>query len=339
MPPYCLWHRVSGGSCHRSQLIRRQNYLKQPTAKVTLSYQTGSGASENTREAYVTKEVPEDGSDLECEVATLYTATATFEHAEGYTYEFTDHHHFPYMQLVDNEDNSEVIRACDNQLYNVQLYGRTFYKDGKWNTLCLPFNVSDEQIEDENHPLYKAEIRALETANFDKGILTLTFSEPITNGILAGRPYIVRWPISSSESARMPNLTDPIFKKETVSSGTPATYGSDAVDFVGIYNPYVIDGEDKTILYLGANNTLYYPNAAMTIGACRAYFKLKGITVGDLQQAPVLNFGDEGTTTLNSLSLGEGRGDAWFTLDGRRLSGKPSQSGVYLNNGKKIVIK
>lgn len=311
----------------------------EPTAKVTLSYQTGSGASEKTLNAGVTKEVPTEGSELDKEVATLYTATATFDHAEGCTYEFTDHHHFPFLQLTNNEDNSEAIRACDNQLYNVQLYGRTFYKDGNWNTLCLPFNVSDEQIDDKNHPLYKAEIRALETATFDKGILTLTFSEPITNGILTGRPYIVRWPISSSESAGMPNLTDPIFKKVTVSSGTPATYSYDAVDFVGIYNPYVIDGEDKTILYLGANNTLYYPNDAMTIGACRAYFKLKGITAGDLQQAPVLNFGDEGTTTLNSLSLGEGRGDAWFTLDGRRLSGKPSQSGVYLNNGKKIVIK
>lgn len=311
----------------------------EPTATLTLKYQT-DGSSTDPIPADITPEVPEGGSELECEVATLYTATATFEHVKGYsTYEFTDHHHFPYMQLVDNEDNSEAIRACDNQLYNVQLYGRKFYKDGNWNTLCLPFNVSKEQIAETSHPLNGAEIRTLESATFDKGILTLTFSKPITNGILAGKPYIVRWPISSSESAGMPDLTDPIFKKVTVSSGTPATYSYDAVDFVGIYNPYVIDGEDRTILYLGANNTLYYPNDAMTIGACRAYFKLKGITAGDLQQAPVLNFGDEGTTTLNSLSLGEGRGDAWFTLDGRRLSGKPSHSGVYLNNGKKIVIK
>lgn len=309
----------------------------EPTATLTLKNQTVENSTDPIT-AVITKEVPKDGSELEREVATLYTATATFKHAEDYTYEFTDHHHFPYMQLVDNEDNSEAIRACDKQLYNVQLYGRTFYKDGKWNTLCLPFNVSDDQIEEESHPLYGAEIRTLERATFDSGILTLNFSDPVS-AIVAGRPYIVRWPISSSESAGAPDLMDPIFKKVIISSGTPSTYSYDAVDFVGIYNPYVIDGEDRTILYLGADNTLYYPNDAMTIGACRAYFKLKGITVGDLQQAPVLNFGDEGTTTLNSLSLGEGRGDAWFTLDGRRLSGKPSHSGVYLNNGKKIVIK
>ena len=29
----------------------------------------------------------------------------------------------------------------------------------------------------------------------------------------------------------------------------------------------------------------------------------------------------------------------WFTLDGRRLNGKPSEKGVYINNGIKIIIK
>ena len=31
--------------------------------------------------------------------------------------------------------------------------------------------------------------------------------------------------------------------------------------------------------------------------------------------------------------------DAWYTLDGRRLNGKPAQKGVYINNGKKIIVK
>ena len=30
---------------------------------------------------------------------------------------------------------------------------------------------------------------------------------------------------------------------------------------------------------------------------------------------------------------------AWYTLDGRRLADKPAQSGVYINNGKKVMIK
>lgn len=31
--------------------------------------------------------------------------------------------------------------------------------------------------------------------------------------------------------------------------------------------------------------------------------------------------------------------EAWYTLDGVRLSGKPSKSGLYINNGRKVIIK
>ena len=30
---------------------------------------------------------------------------------------------------------------------------------------------------------------------------------------------------------------------------------------------------------------------------------------------------------------------SWFTLDGRRLSGMPRQCGIYINNGRKVVIR
>lgn len=31
--------------------------------------------------------------------------------------------------------------------------------------------------------------------------------------------------------------------------------------------------------------------------------------------------------------------DAWYTIDGRRLSGKPTQKGLYIVNGRKVVVK
>jgi hypothetical protein len=31
--------------------------------------------------------------------------------------------------------------------------------------------------------------------------------------------------------------------------------------------------------------------------------------------------------------------DAWYSLDGRRIVGKPSTKGVYINNGNKVIIK
>ena len=31
--------------------------------------------------------------------------------------------------------------------------------------------------------------------------------------------------------------------------------------------------------------------------------------------------------------------NVWYTLDGRELSGKPAQKGVYIHNGRKEVVK
>jgi hypothetical protein len=31
--------------------------------------------------------------------------------------------------------------------------------------------------------------------------------------------------------------------------------------------------------------------------------------------------------------------DDWYSLDGRKLDGKPTARGIYINNGKKVVIK
>ena len=96
---------------------------------------------------------------------------------------------------------------------------------------------------------------------------------------------------------------------------------------------------------LAADNKLYYPNDAMTIGAFRAYFQLaNGITAGDKADFAriVLNFGDDestqGVTTPLSNRRGTG-GEAWYALDGRRLMGKPAASGLYIHNGRKVIIK
>ena len=82
----------------------------------------------------------------------------------------------------------------------------------------------------------------------------------------------------------------------------------------------------------------------MTIGAFRAYFTLNGITAGDLAslvRAFVLNFGDGETTAIATTNYTDdtNEADAWYDLSGRKLTGKPSRAGIYINNGKKITIK
>ena len=54
----------------------------------------------------------------------------------------------------------------------------------------------------------------------------------------------------------------------------------------------------------------------------------------------VVNFEDSEATGIASLKpRDEGMADAWYSIDGRRLQDKPTQRGIYINNGKKVIIK
>ena len=227
--------------------------------------------------------------------------------------------------------NATRLSNYDDLEANVTLSGRTLYKDNSWNTICLPFAMTAAQVTAQLAP---TKLMTLSTATFDDGTLTLNFAD--ATEIEAGKPYIIKW--TSGEDFT------PTFTGVTVSSTAPTDVEGTAANFHGIYSPYSTGGENKSMLYLGANNTLYYPNAAMTINAFRAYFTLNGITAGDLPseaRAFVLNFGDESTGIVSVSADSKDSEDnaAWYDMHGRRLSGKPTASGIYINNGKKVVIK
>ena len=48
--------------------------------------------------------------------------------------------------LADNMDNAPVLAERNHYYGHVTLSGRTLYKDGCWNTLCLPFSLTEGQV-------------------------------------------------------------------------------------------------------------------------------------------------------------------------------------------------
>ena len=93
------------------------------------------------------------------------------------------------LVFADNANNSSVIASHNGECIAATLSGRTLYKDGNWNTLCLPFDLVLE-----GSPLEGARVKTLESSAFDNtnGTLTLNFSDDLTS-IEAGKPYIVKW--------------------------------------------------------------------------------------------------------------------------------------------------
>lgn len=243
------------------------------------------------------------------------------------------------ITLLSDDSNEEInnVTRMDNYLQqtcDVTLSGRTLYKDGGWNTLCLPFTLDGLS----GTPLEEATVKTLSTASFSNGKLTLNFVS--STKIEAGKPYLVKWTKASDYvDDNSHNVYQPTFSGVTLVSGT-TDITTDKVDFLGNFSPVSLQANDKTILYMGGDNKLYYPTASFSINSFRGYFKLKGITASDINQsnAIILNF-DGDTTGISSLSHAIPASDkAWFTLDGRRISGQPTVKGVYINNGKKISI-
>ena len=253
--------------------------------------------------------------------------------------------------LEDAFDDNIVWQHESEVAHSVTLKNRKLWKDGEWNTLCLPFDLADIS----GTPLAGATVKTLESATFDseKGVLTLNFGNN-QSAIRAGKPYIVKWATTAPDYVENPEFSDVTISNATVPVETKY------VDFVGTYSPIDIFTEEKTNLYLGANDLLYYPSGenmtSFTINSCRAYFELKnGLTAGepistDVQpiKSFVLNFGEEtGIEEVNGYGLWvngyglwvNGYGAGWCTLDGRRLDSKPAAPGLYIHNGRKVLIK
>ena len=250
----------------------------------------------------------------------------------------------PTITLANAADNASVIEANNGKLVNVTLDDRTLWKDGDWNTLCLPFDLSAEQIAESS--LAGADIRALNSAEFNQGTLTLNFTpetgDDAVTSITAGTPYIVKWAGDGTD-----NIVNPTFSGVTIDN-TRHDKSCDlgdgkSITFCGTYNYREFEDADKSILFLGAKNTIYYPEAGAKIAAQRAYFTLEGLTAGNaadpntLIKAFVLNF-DQSADGIEDVSNQQETG-VWYDLNGRKLTGMPRAKGVYINNGKKVYIK
>lgn len=247
---------------------------------------------------------------------------------------------------VINNNIANNISEADLGWKDVILLNRVLYKDGTWNTIFLPFFTTVYGGVFEG-----AEIRSLQTASVDGSTLNLTFDVPVEL-MDAGRPYIVRWekPADYEGNEKKYDIVNPVFTEAEITEDVvnfDSGSGDTRVRFLGTYDAMNINALDKSILFLGANNKLYYPDgeAVTTIGACRAYFKIgEDADTNNARRFTSINidFGDNSTTTaINSCVEANAAkaNNAWYTLDGRKLNGEPKQKGVYIYNGKVRVKK
>ena len=257
--------------------------------------------------------------------------------------EHDDKYYVANILLADEADNTALILLTDEIIADATLTGRTFYKDGTWQTICLPFDLGDPDAEAyhwfDGTPLEGASVKELGNAGgcntgFDAATGTLTLDFVDADRIEAGKPYIVKW-----ESGD--NIVNPVFRGVTISAEDPIfqrTMSEDErVHFIGIYCPVQLEANNYANLYLGSDGKLHCPEAdGFYLNAFRAGFL---VDLGDVvaPSSIVVNLGEgTGIETVQGSGLTV---QGWYTLDGRKLQGKPTKKGVYINNGIMRVIK
>ena len=301
---------------------------------ITNSYYTETFGTEQGTKAYALTTAPANlGAKVTGEEITVLTA-----YGNGILYDGKYYVAPEEVTLYDNATND--LTGVSGYVADVTLSGRKLWKDGAWNTLCLPFDVTvgSGQMEGATAMTLNASTSGFVAST---GVLTLNFTSVASgNTIAAGTPFIVKWTGD--------NIVNPVFSGVTISSTAPATdvISEDGnVRFQGTYNKQEYTTEDKSILFLGEANTLYWPQPSgeniPTIGAFRAYFHVDLNGGANAVRSFVLNFGSDESTSLREISNEKLviSNDDYYSLDGRKISGKPTVKGVYIVNGRKIVIK
>jgi len=233
---------------------------------------------------------------------------------------------------------------------------RTF-TSGKPSTVYLPFSIAAANVKGGRFYTFTG-------VDETKTPWEVNYSEEVTGDIQASTPYIFLPDDSNGGKIVVNNGSNKI----SVCTANPQTThdAGNKWEFIGTYEPiqwlsdndraseiglvYGFAAENKTV-----GETSYEVGQFVKIGSgafinpMRAYLKrsatagARTLSHGNAESLPetmivVLRDANGETTNIGTFSLDYETGE-WYSLDGRKLSGKPTAKGLYINNGKKVVIK
>lgn len=185
------------------------------------------------------------------------------------------------ISLDEGKHNGHMLEALDGETVDVRM--ERVLHGGSWNTLCVPFDMSSEEIAGAWGE--GVELAIFSGAVMESGALVLEFDDTVT-AIEAGKPYLIK---------PGADVTGATVLSNRVISKSAETINAAPVKMTGVLSPTVLKAGANT-LYLGANNTLYQVEAGSDpLPGMRAYFTLNDEVAG----APAfrLRVGNHGTPT------------------------------------------
>lgn len=221
-----------------------------------------------------------------------------------------------------DENSVNTIEAYENA--NVTLK-RTFYKDGEWNTLCLPFAVANAATAFDG-----AELREVDVTQSSEN--TIVFKK--ATAIEAGKPYLIKWANSSAAAVNVEKKFEGV---TLVAAATPVEVNNGGISFNGFYKMTEASELGASVAAIGAGNKLFKVTSGEMKGF-RAAFVLNPAT-----PAAGIKVVIDGTTTgIEDLVVdGVKANGRVYNLNGQYVGNSLNglQPGIYIQNGKKVVVK
>lgn len=237
------------------------------------------------------------------------------------------------------DENSTIAPNASNDPVDVRVL-RTI-KANEWSTICLPFAMTAAQVQaafgDDVELADFSGCEAVSDTNDDIVGLNLKFSN--ATAIVANHPYVIKVskPIEYEKGFTVDQVT--INPSNTLSVDKDEFKQKLFGQWFYFYNSFIGTYEANTTLEAKSlflsNNKFWYSAGNTKMKAFRAYFKFYNnlSEVDSYESRITMSFDDP--TGINEVSVQED--DRYYNLSGQQV--KPEKKGLYIQNGKKKIIK
>lgn len=236
-----------------------------------------------------------------------------------------------WYKLAQSADNSAIYTKLGTST-PVDVYLERSLQSGGWNTFCAPFAITVDGM-NEVFGTGNWTLKALSSSAWDEGNKTLTLNFTDATEVAAATPYLLKLTTAVDLSA-----VGKEFEDVTLVT-TPVNVETTYADFIPTLSPVAMTSGDKSILFISNGSKLAFPNTDGSLGAFRAYFKLKGALAGARAFSMYFGNGEQTTGIIDVTNTnGTNETNMVYDLQGRKVQNATTK-GVYIVNGKKLIIK
>ncbi len=292
-----------------------------------------------------------------------YTARVTFGYGTtSKTYELYSSEH--YIELISGlysvsgknlritAKNVEIksIKFCDNKEFVLDESNPTALLKGdvsetvrfkysakkNWNTICVPFSLKKTVSTPFDHveTIFGDDYKVYSLSNYDSGILTFT---QVAGALNANVPYLVYAPnaVMNASGVELTSNVSITYPSGDAARQTPAG----TAIFQGTYVTKNYDAEDDENPWYGVTPAggIMKAGTDAYVKGYRAYFTGVAAPTPDAEVKMVVLDDDGGTTDLGFVKMVDADAKEVYNLAGQKV--QKGRKGIYIVNGKKVVIK